>query len=211
MPAWSLAAVVALGAGHVAARYWPAPRLAGVLKPLPVALLAGVVAAAPGPEPAAYRWAVVAALVCSMAGDVLLLSRARFVPGLTAFLVAHLCYLVAFVPGGGWGPAVWLLLAPFLAVAGAMLRVLWPHLGAHRGPVVAYLLVIAAMGWRAAVRAAALGDASGGLALAGAALFMTSDGILAVDRFAHPFRSANAAVMVTYYAAQTLIAASALV
>ena len=50
---------------------------------------------------------------------------------------------------------------------------------------------------------------SGMLALAGALLFMSSDGVLAFDRFARRFPAAYAVVMVTYYAAQTLIAASA--
>jgi len=70
--------------------------------------------------------------------------------------------------------------------------------------------VIAVMGWRAAVRAMAVSTPapSGSLALAGALLFMLSDGLLATDRFARPFRSAEAAVMTTYYAAQTLLALS---
>jgi len=50
--------------------------------------------------------------------------------------------------------------------------------------------------------------ASGGLALAGALLFMLSDGLLATDRFARRFAAADAALMTTYYAAQTLIALS---
>src|SRR5439155_538218 len=39
-------------------------------------------------------------------------------------------------------------------------------------------------------------------------LFMLSDGLLATDRFARRFAAADAAVMTTYYAAQTLIALS---
>src|SRR5438093_1270345 len=50
--------------------------------------------------------------------------------------------------------------------------------------------------------------APGGLALAGALLFMLSDGLLATDRFARRFAAADAALMTTYYAAQTLIALS---
>jgi uncharacterized membrane protein YhhN len=207
MASWSIAAIVALGTGHVLAWYLPARRLAGVLKPLPVALLALLVAAAPAPIPPAYRWAIVAGLVASMAGDVFLLSRERLLPGLTSFLVGHCCYIAAFAPIGRWDAPTWLTLAPFLAASGTMLAYLWPHLGAFRPPVSAYVLAIATMGWRAS----ALGGASGRLAFAGALVFMVSDGVLAVDRFARPFRAADAAVMVTYYAAQTLIAGSALV
>ena len=43
----------------------------------------------------------VAALVFSLAGDVLLmLPREQFVAGLSAFLVAHLCYIVGFWTDG---------------------------------------------------------------------------------------------------------------
>ena len=95
-------------------------------------------------------------------------------------------------------------------VALALLAVLWPHLGPMRGPVLAYVGVICAMTWMAARRAAAPAtpEPSGALALGGALSFMMSDGILAVDRFARRFDLAHAVVMVTYYAAQTLIAAS---
>jgi len=89
-----------------------------------------------------------------------------------------------------------------------MLARLWPYLGGERWVVVAYVGAIVFMGWRAAVRAGAA--AGGPLALAGALFFMTSDALLAEDRFARPFAAADAAVMVTYYAAQTLIAASAI-
>jgi len=91
-----------------------------------------------------------------------------------------------------------------------MLGYLWPHLGRERAPVAVYVSVIAVMGWRAAVRALAAGTPapSGALALIGAIVFMLSDGLLATDRFARAFRTADAAVMTTYYAAQALIALS---
>ena len=90
-----------------------------------------------------------------------------------------------------------------------MLAYLWPHLAQDRAPVAVYVTVIVVMGWRAAARAAGAAPMpSGELALAGALLFMISDGVLAVDRFARPFAAADGAVMTTYYAAQTLIALS---
>jgi uncharacterized membrane protein YhhN len=65
------------------------------------------------------------------------------------------------------------------------------------------------MSWCAIARAAA-GDAPLGAAAGagGAVCFLVSDGVLAVDRFARPFVGARAVVMVTYYAAQVLIASS---
>src|SRR5207253_7591702 len=91
-----------------------------------------------------------------------------------------------------------------------MLAYLWPHLGKDRLPVLVYVAVIVAMGWRAAARALAPGipESSGTLAFAGAVVFMVSDGVLATERFARAFAAADAVVMITYYAAQILIALS---
>jgi uncharacterized membrane protein YhhN len=210
MGAQTLVLVAALGVAHIAARQGGWTRLAGVLKPLPIVLLVAAVLQAEVGHPA-YRRLVAAALVASMAGDVLLLWRSRFVAGLLCFLVAHLLYIAAFAPDARLEAGAWLALAPFLGFAALVLRALWPHLGRHRGPVLLYVAVIGAMGWLAALRAFGAGavTAGGVLALLGAAAFMASDTILAFDRFAHPFRGAQAAVMGTYYLAQTLLALSA--
>src|SRR5207247_766581 len=119
-------------------------------KAVPIALLAGLVAAEPAPVGQAYRWLVFAGLLCSLGGDVWLLFPRGFVAGLFNFLVAHLLYIAAFAPGGPWNASAWALLAPFALVSLATLRYLWPHLGRERAPVAVYVSVIAVMGWRAA-------------------------------------------------------------
>jgi uncharacterized membrane protein YhhN len=205
----ALAAAAALGVAHIGARYVGPRLVAGVLKPLPILLFAVMVAVAGRAHGAAYQWLVVVALGFSMAGDVFLLFPGRFTAGLASFLVAHLVYIAAFVVGAR-DPAPSLLL-PFAVLAILMLRRLWPHLGRQRVPVIVYVGVIAVMGWRAAVRALspAVPAPSDTLALVGALLFMTSDSVLALNRFARPFAAADAVVMTTYYAAQALIALSA--
>mgnify|MGYP001103435743 CR=1 FL=1 len=97
-----------------------------------------------------YQWAIAAGLVLSTAGDVfLMLPRDRFVAGLASFLLAHLCYLRAFsieVPFGA-GLLLWL---PFFAAGGMVVALVWPGLKpALRGPVVVYVIVIAAMAGQA--------------------------------------------------------------
>ena len=97
--------------------------------------------------------------------------------------------------------------------AGLMLRYLWPHVRTSRvrWPVVVYLAAISAMAWCAIASATAPGAAAAAAAGAiGAVAFMVSDSVLAVNRFARPFAGAHAVVMVMYYAAQMLIARSAL-
>ncbi len=210
MSASVLGAIVTLGLAHIVARYAGPRWLWGTLKPLPIALLALALASASVPADGRYRWCIVAGLLCSLAGDVWLVFPERFVQGLASFFVAHVLYIAAFVPGGGWDARAWLLLVPLVAGAGGFLRFLWPHVRAERSAVVAYVGVITLMAWRAAARLPAVAAAGGALALAGALVFMVSDGLLATDRFARRFAGADALVMVTYYAAQTLIAASAL-
>lgn len=207
MPGWLLGAAVVLGVAHLAGDATDRRALTAVTKPLPVALALLWAATRPVPVSEAYRWLVVAGLACSMVGDVCLLDEARFVPGLASFLVAHLLYLAAFAAGGG---LVWTPLAVIAAASVALLRVLWPHLGDLRAPVLAYVAVIGAMAWQAVVRGLRPSTPvpSGTLAGVGALVFMTSDATLAFDRFARRFAGAHVAVMVTYYAAQLAIAAS---
>ena len=62
-----------------------------------MALIATALALTPAHDAGARRAWFVAALVCSLAGDVLLmLPTDRFVAGLAAFLVGHLCYVAGF-------------------------------------------------------------------------------------------------------------------
>lgn len=156
-----------------------------------------------------YQWAIAAGLLLSTAGDVfLMLPRDRFVAGLASFLLAHLCYLRAFsieVPFGA-GLLLWL---PFFAAGGMVVALVWPGLKpALRGPVVVYVIVIAAMAGQATGRWYASGSAVALAAAVGAGLFVVSDAVLAIDRFRWPFRAARAVTLSTYWAAQLLIAIS---
>lgn len=205
-----IAVVVTLGVAHIIARYAGAPAVAGVLKPFPIALLAVVVSQTIPAEPH-YGAPLLAGLLCSMAGDICLVFPARFLAGLGCFLIGHLFYIGTFAGAGEWNGEAWLLFLPFGLAGGAMLVFLWPYLARVRPAVAVYVLVIAVMAWTAAVRAASPGTVSpsGALALSGAVLFMVSDGVLATDHFVRPLPGGDGIVMVTYYAAQTLIAASA--
>lgn len=202
--------VIVLGLGHILARYAGAARLAGALKPLPIASLALVTALLETTVGSSYRGLVVVALLWSMLGDIWLIFPRHFVPGLVSFFVAHLFYIAAFAPAGGWDAPAWLRLGPFALAGGLMFAYLRPRLGRLRWAVAAYLIVLVVMGWRAAARVGApeVPHPSGLLALVGACFFMASDSVLAVDRFARSFAGAAAAVMVTYYTAQTLLALS---
>jgi uncharacterized membrane protein YhhN len=205
------AAVAFVVAGVFAVANWVAKvrhdrRLEYVAKPATLTALV-VAAATLDPTDEAQRWWFVAALVFSLAGDVLLmLPSDRFVAGLAAFLVAHLCYVVGF-----WldpPSALGLLVAAAVVVAFVM-PVAAQVVRALRGgddrelvvPVVVYIGVITAM----VVSAVASGN---GVAAAGAVLFAASDSMIAFDRFVAPFSAAPVAIMVTYHVGQALLVAS---
>jgi uncharacterized membrane protein YhhN len=148
-----------------------------------------------------YAALVLGALVLSVAGDALLLSRARlaFLAGLVAFLLAHVAYAVAFAPLSA-RPA-WAL-AAVAATVGTVLAWLWRHLGEMRVAVVAYCTVIGVMLWLA------LGVPSA-LVRAGALLFFLSDLLVARDRFVAPGKENRLVGWPLYYAGQYLLALSA--
>ena len=202
--------VLALGTAHLVASRARSDVVAGVLKPLPILALAWAVAHGPLAS-AAYGERVVAGLLLSAVGDVSLVFPAGFLAGLSAFFLAPLGYIGAFAPGAVPTPAALGAAALLTVLTLGMLRDLWPHVARLHVPVTVYVAALATMAWCAIARALAP-DAPVGATVGavGAASFFVSDGVLAVDRFARPFAGAYAVVMTTYYAAQVLIAASAL-
>ncbi len=115
--------------------------------------------------------------------------------------------MAAFSYGGPFRFSIWPLL--FFAFYGIlMFIILSPYLGEMKLPVLVYLVVILAMGWRAWERWRATGDRSALLALLGAILFIISDSVLAINRFREHYEFARALNLSTYFAAQWLIALS---
>ena len=209
LPAFLLSAALAVLAAPWALNQ---PALAWVFKPLATAL---VIAFAWGRgEPGSMqRRAILAGLALSWLGDVALLwPRQGFVPGLVAFLLAHLAYLLAFTRQARFG-AWWPAFAGYALVAGAILALLWPGVPSPlRGAVLAYVVCLASMAAQAAVRWRLLrGTATVRWALSaaiGGGLFVFSDAMLATDRFAQPLPAASLWILPAYWAAQWLIARS---
>jgi uncharacterized membrane protein YhhN len=151
----------------------------------------------------AQRWAIVAGLALSLAGDVfLMLPTDRFIAGVAAFFAAHLAYIVAFRLMDT-SPGALLIGAAFVAIFALVVgrRILIgvrdtaPELVT---PVSAYIAVISVM-------VASAIATKNPYAIAGALLFMGSDTLIAWNRFVQPLRWAPVTIMVTYHAAQLLI------
>ena len=146
---------------------------------------------------------VLAGLGLSWAGDVALMKPgdAAFGAGLGSFLAAHFCYLASFRSRrqseavGGTA-----LKLAYLAAWGVLNALLLPRAGKLRVPVFVYGATLAAM-------AAAAADTGSPALAAGGAAFLVSDSVLALNKFdAVDIPAAGAVVMLTYTAAQALIA-----
>ena len=199
-------------ASHLAwpGQFWPY----ALLKPLATVLVIAI-AWGRGARGDARRRAILAGLGLSLLGDVALLwPQQGFLPGLVAFLLAHLAYLWAFTRGQRLA-AKPLPFAAYALVAAGVLTWLWPGVPAGlRLPVLAYVLALAVMAAQAgsawlAQRDGPAGPARlAGLAAAGGALFMLSDALLAVNRFHSPLPLAGLWILASYWAVQGLIALS---
>ncbi len=189
-------------------RWWMA-----VSKPLPMIALLAIALSLPWQGSRSVL--VVAALVCGLLGDLVLLdppsgrpARPEQLPlGLGAFLVGHVAYGAAILLGPMAGPPFpW----PVVAVVPVALMVAWrwgwPVIraaGALRFAVGVYEVVIVSL--------AIVASVSGGwLVLIGAALFVTSDLLLGRALFISPRRWSPTAVMATYHLAQGLLVAGLL-
>jgi uncharacterized membrane protein YhhN len=196
------------GGLHIRAEYAGARWQTYIFKPLTTSLILLLALLAPNPVPPFYRYAIIAGLCLSLLGDIfLMLPVDHFLHGLVSFLLAHLCYIAAFAVRTGFSTPIWTL-APFLLYGIVMVRLLWPHVGKLKLPVLVYMAVILVMGWQAFAQWQQYGSVSAFLALGGAVLFVLSDTLLALDRFRRSFWSAHALILGTYYVAQLLIALS---
>ena len=181
------------------------PALCLAVKPFPALALAAWVALR-CPRPLGRLTA--AGLVFSAVGDVVL-ETGLFLPGLLAFLAAHLAYVAAFLAAER-RPALGRAL-PFLAWGLGAFAILRPGLGPMAAPVAVYVAVICTMMWRAAARVGSPGTPvlAATLGLAGAVAFAASDTLIAWNRFAAPLRGVRWPIMLLYWLGQSGIAASA--
>lgn len=161
------------------------------------------------------RW-LKAGLLASLAGDVFLLwPDSGFLPGLVSFLVAHACYVAGFCTQLPLGRVRWPFLV-FGVIAAVVLGRLWPGIPAPlQLPVVVYVLALATMTaqawgwWRSLARQCGHADEPlARWAAWGGTLFLLSDALLAINKFAGPLPLASLWVLASYWPAQWCIASS---
>jgi uncharacterized membrane protein YhhN len=182
---------------------------AGVWTWKPIASTGFVATAlAGGATATTYGSWVLAALVLSWWGDVLLIPRARrvFLLGIASFLLGHVAFALGFV-SRGVAPLAALVTAALLVLpARQVLRWLAPHVPDElRLAVRAYVVVICTM---VACAVATCVRAGGAGLLAGALMFFVSDLAVARERFVEDGFVNKAWGLPLYYGGQLLLAAS---
>ena len=185
-------------------------RLKWIAKPGASAAFVAV-ALAGGTLGSAYGLWVLAALLCCMAGDILLIPKGEktFLAGMAAFAAGHAAYIGAFQSGAPeLTPLVFGAAAAMAVFAGLSLRWLWPHLGAFRAPVAIYSTIIAIMVVASFLAAPPAMAAPSAMVIAGAVGFAVSDIAVARDKFVAPGFFNRAWGLPLYYGAQLLLAAS---
>ena len=155
---------------------------------------------------------VYAALLFSWLGDVLLIlvpwNGVFFIAGLGGFLIAQLIYTfmnLNFCNDGNSKPMlIWQSF--FVRLYGIIYFILIKEsLGAMLIPVAIYCAVITLMGITAVGRLGRANKSSFYLVFLGAIIFIISDSVIGLNRFAGPVEYAGPIVMSTYLLAQYLL------
>jgi alkenylglycerophosphocholine/alkenylglycerophosphoethanolamine hydrolase len=155
-----------------------------------------------------YATLILVGLIFSLVGDILLeISDDLFVPGLVAFLIGHVWYIIAFL--AVTRELKWPRALPFAAWVILAYLLLLPNLGSMAVPVAAYVIVIGTMMWRSSATLNSPVLRWQWFALIGAILFGLSDTLLAVKKFSGVTVGPAFTVIVLYWLGQLGLALSA--
>ena len=153
-----------------------------------------------------------------LAGDILLMFQDfgdYFVYGLSAFLIGHVFYILAFfrtyldnheiplIKKQGW------VMVLIVAYGYLFFQQIKDHLGEMIGPVIIYTMVITLMLLIATNRYKKVSPESFRYIFFGAMLFVASDSILAWNKFVHHIDFSHVLIMGTYGLAQLFITTGA--
>lgn len=153
-------------------------------------------------------------LFFALGGDLFLMWQSNiysyFTYGLAAFLLCHIFYIRAFTLDHKSNPSVkipfflWSAIALIVFCVGLFFY-LQPHLGSMQFAVLFYAIIITFMAIMAVNRYGKVNLFSYKLILFGAAFFLLSDSVLAVNKFVFPIPQSGVLIMATYMIAQYLI------
>ena len=153
-------------------------------------------------------------LTASWLGDVLLQFDNLFIPGLLSFLLAHIFYIYFLVYTKSENTSFFklrpVMLLAVLAYLIELMNLLWPHLGPMKIPVLIYGITISVMLSSAMWQYQKLEARTSLFLITGAAFFVASDSILAINKFKTHFEYSGILIMSTYIIAQLFIVMGAI-
>ncbi|WP_160366790.1 lysoplasmalogenase [Sphingobacteruim zhuxiongii] len=154
-----------------------------------------------------FQKLVAVGLAFGLIGDIFLMLPNKFLFGLGAFLIGHICYVVAFYKQVYFiqlnKHKIRLLIALILSLYSYnFYNLLSPSLGIEKYPVILYIFVIAMMGYFAFLRKYQTNLWSFLAIMIGAVLFIISDSILAANKFVAYIANSGLIIMGTYMLAQ---------
>ena len=210
---WQIGYLTLLGI-HLLAIFFNWDTLRFVTKPLLMVwlLVYFISITVPG---APFRKLVIAALFFSWLGDVFLMQPASsfFMAGLASFLLAQLLYTWIFLnarkscnTAGRWNPVMLISILVYIILLYAWLFRTLPN--ELRLPVLLYAIAIGSMLATAFHVYAKPFENPALLLICGAALFVLSDSLLAINQFIQPYPLAGVGIMLTYGLAQLFIVKS---
>ena len=160
-------------------------------------------------------WVLVAALLTSWLGDVLLIPKGHrwFMTGGISFLVSHFLFIALYVPSVAFGEISWALIVPvalvYFGISILVIRTVKPTTPKLMViPMWLYLIANSAMNLFALMRLLTLRSTGSLVAFTGAVLFFVSDCILFLVRY-YPAKQLvykkHFSVMLAYLAGEALI------
>ncbi len=161
-------------------------------------------------EPARYRGLVIAGLIAALVGDTLLMivEVDLLSYGIVFFLMTHFLYIFAFIEGFSFRKWHLLPLALLIIFIVSFFTGVRGKTGGLDAAVLVYMCIISLMFFLALARYGRLRDRRSFVLLAGAALFLASDTILAVNSFLVKIPMSTIFTWAAYGPAQLLVALS---
>ncbi len=195
---------------YIRAKYKKSKNQLLIFKPLTLILILLIAVIFPAIE-SNYKIFIVFGLLFSLLGDIFLIyPEQHFKKGLIAFLIGHICYIIAFTISTGFHFTFWIFL-PIVIVGMLYLRNILPYTARMKFPIIIYIIIILIMVWMAIERFNSFPILRTMIPVIGAVLFMISDAVLALNKFRKPFFSAELIILTTYFTAQWLLAISVIV
>ncbi|MBQ7253444.1 MAG: lysoplasmalogenase [Bacteroidales bacterium] len=183
-----------------------------LVKPALLPLLALTTLAAAGTTDIKGLKTILLAQLFGCTGDILLIPDGflPFVCGMLAFLLGHVCYMSVF-GGRSWKGlklSTWIIALIVMAGAVAGLVAAIGIKGAMLAPMAVYGMALMMLIFSALMGVVRIGGRAWWIILCGAVLFTFSDALIATGSFGVlPFTGKRFVIMLTYLAAQSLLAA----